>query len=252
MLHPLIFLNKELIYLRNKNIVEYDITQGGYNCALKYDLLNSKDKLILESLDKHDRHVYLGNIAKEDRGFTKDLHLAFRTEIDNFIGYNEIDDSNILSIKKDSITFYNSTISETIFENVEFTQRHLFSSYLLVNKIEFYLNSRTNTFLYKGLPELDITDTLIEEIKKLLTIKESSTDKKIFFLLKEMRDEYLKKNLYHTYYKELNAINAYKIKLTLANNSYYCKDMLTEELFDQLDISYNYLNIILPLINTFI
>jgi hypothetical protein len=248
---PLNFLNKNIIYLRNKKIEEYDIQQGGYSCALKYELLSDGEIVLLSNFNKKERHIYLGNKAKEERNFTKELHECFRKEIDNFIEINEIPHSNILSIKKDSITFYNSKIKNTNFEEVIFTQRSYFTSYLLVNKYEFYINGRTNETLYKGLNISNIQYTLIEEIFNILRISESKNNSLIFDILKEIRIEYLNLNLDNSYYKELNSINKFKLKQTICDNVYYL-DNIDDNQINDIDISFNYLNIILPLIQIFI
>jgi hypothetical protein len=63
---PLNFLNKNIIYLRNKKIEEYDIQQGGYSCALKYELLSDEEIVLLSNFNKKERHIYLGNKARKE------------------------------------------------------------------------------------------------------------------------------------------------------------------------------------------
>ena len=221
---PLNYLNKDIIYLRNKRIEEYDIQQGGYSCSLKYNLLTEDEKLLLSGFTKKERHIYLGNKAREQRNFTKELHNCFKQEINNFVEVNEINESDILSIKKDSITFYNSKIQNTDFDGVKFTQRSYFTSYLLVNKYEFYINGRNNETLCKGLNLSNSQYTLVEEIFNILRISESKNNNLLFNLLKEIRTEYLSLNLDNSYYKELNAINKF---ISILNFSLIALGLLT-------------------------
>jgi hypothetical protein len=247
----LIYSNKDILYLRNKKIIEFDIKEGGYSCSLNHNLLSDKEKEDLIKLNKHDRHVYLGKKALKEKTFTKELHKAFQFEVNNFIEKNEINPDHVLSIKKDSITFYNSDIKEDTFNNVQFTKRYEFSSYLKLGRLEFYYDRKTDNFLFKGISLENYEDTLFEEIKKILKLKEYKSDKDIFPLLQDMRSSYLNKELVHSYYKELGPSNGFRL---LDNYSGYDVTIgnITDDQIDLLDIRYNYINIILPLTEIFI
>lgn len=248
---PLIYTNKDLVYLRNKKIEEYDIKEGGFSCCRNHSLLEKEEIEFLLSLNKHERHVYLGNKSKNDRSFTKKLHEAFQHEVSLFIDANEIESKHILTIKKDSITFFNSKVSVAENNNVIFTKRFNASSFLRINKLEFFYNAGDNSFIYKGTSVEDYEDTLLEEIKKILRKKEFKQDKDIFLQLKEIRSSYLSGELIDKYYRELSPANGYRLKTRLGGNTVVL-DNVPEGMFDEIDITYNYLNVILPLIKIFI
>ena len=229
-LYPLVYLNKELLYLRNKKIMEYDIASGGYSCSLNHDLLSDSEKAILLKLNKKDKQIFLGNKARDEKEFTKLLHLAFREEISNFVNKNTINENNILSIKKDSITLFNSNITYLKNNNVTFIKKMDFTSYLLLGKLEFYYNGKTDEKLVKGLSLINFEGTLVEEIFTILKMKEYKQDRDIYDYIKLLRNNYLKKDLINSYYKELSPLNAYRLNLDLAGNSIYLDD-LPEERF---------------------
>jgi hypothetical protein len=248
---PLIYTNKEILFLRNKIIQEYDISSGGYSCSLNHNLLSSEEKSILINLTKKEKQIFLGNKALQEKNFTKKLHEAFRYEINLFIEKNEINPNNILSIKKDSITLYDSKIINCNNKNVKFTLRKEFTSYLLLNKLEFYYNIYSDDFLVKGIAKDFVKEnTLLEEIQSILKIKSYKQDDSIFEYLKNIRENYLSKSLINSYYREINNIGKYKLKEKLKGSIMYIDNILDDEI-DSIDISYNYLNILLPLFKIF-
>jgi hypothetical protein len=248
---PLIYTNKNLLYLRNKVIHEYDIASGGYSCSLNHDLLSNDEQLILATLNKKDKQIFLGNKALQEKDFTKKLHAAFRHEIANFISQNEIPEENILSIKKDSITFFNSNISYTKNNHVTFTLRKNFTTFILLGKLEFYYNIDNREFLVKGISsDLTIESTLLEEIKQIMHLKSYKSDQSVYAHLKEMRENYLSLQLENSYYRELNALGKYKLKDKLRGAFLYV-DRIDDDEINLIDIDYNYLNILLPLFKIF-
>ena len=248
---PLIYTNKNLLYLRNKTIYEYDISSGGYSCSLNAGLLDHDEQLILKNLSKKDKQIFLGNKALQEKDFTKLLHAAFRKEISHFISVNNIPEENILSIKKDSITFYNSNVTITKNNHVEFTLREKFTTFLLLGKLEFYYNIDDGQFLVKGISSaINVEGTLLEEIKRILHLKSYKSDQSIHTHLKEMRENYLSKALTNSYYRELNALGKYKLLSKLKSANLYV-DTLKDEEIDLIDIEYNYIHILLPLFKIF-
>ena len=245
----LVYLNEDILYLRNKRIEEYDIVEGGWSVARNEGLLPRKFVRYLSGLDKKRRHIEIGMYSRDNKEFTKDLFEGFRHYVSMFREENGIDDEKVLSIKKDSITLYDSPISQRKFgDHVEFTLRETATSYLLLGKKEFFLNSKNGKFWFKGFDsEIQIENTLLEEIKKLMEFGEYKDKKFMFEYLKEIRQSYVERELSHTYYRELNAINGYKINDRIAGCNVYLENSCDDDI-DSLDISYNYEEVIVPLI----
>ena len=245
----LVYLNEDILYLRNKRLVEYDIVEGGYSVARNEKLLPRDFLRRLAKLDKKRRHVEIGIYSGEHKEFTKALFAGFQKYVKLFREENGVEDEKVLSIKKDSITLYDSDIEMTRFgEHVEFTLRETASSYLLLGKKEFFLNSKTDRFWYKGFDsELDTADTLLEEIRKILEFAEYKDRRFLFEYLKELRQAYVGRELCHSYYKELGPNAAYRLADSMKGYTVFLEHA-DDESVDHLDISYNYENILLPLI----
>jgi hypothetical protein len=246
--NALTYLNEDILYLKNRTIQEYDIIEGGYSVARNLNLLPAKFLKRIESMTKHERHVEIGKYSKDNKEFTKELFEGFREFMLLFREYNDIDDDRILSVKKDSITLYNSPIKRLKFKHVVFSLRETSTSYMLLGKKEFFFNSKTDGFFFKGLNDwVEAKDNLIEEIKILMGFNEYKDKKFIFQYLQELRECYVKLELAHTYYRELNAIGDYRLKDRVGSNDVYF-EYINDDQLEMLDISHNYENYLLPLI----
>jgi hypothetical protein len=252
-LDRLVYLNDDVVYLRNKRIIEYDIVEGGYSVARNEKLLSRDFLRRLARLDKKRRHIEIGIYSGEHKEFTKSLFAGFRKYVKLFREENGVENEKVLSIKKDSITLYDTNIETTRFgEYVEFTLRETATSYLLLGKKEFFLNSKTGKFWYKGFDsELDPVETLLEEVRKVLEFAEYKDRRFLFEYIKEIRQAYVGRELCHSYYKELGPNAAYRLTSSMKGYTVFIEHA-DDESVDDLDISYNYENILLPLIRIII
>ena len=240
----------EISYIRNKVIEEYDMRRGGYSITLSEGLI--EDEGVLNDLamaNKHDKQIILGLYAKNDKEYVKALNNGFRKYVTAFAKYNSLSQDNILSIKKDSLTFFNGKIIRTKFKQVLFTKRGEYTSMLRIGNLEFYINSKTKERLLKGITIDDYKETLIEEIFKVLELAELPDPKKLHFRLSEIRDAYIHKRLTDSYYRELSVHNAYLLRNSISGFTMYSKTPLQEgdAFFDETDITYNYRRVLMPL-----
>ena len=245
--YPLNFQNKDYIHIRNKPIEEYDIRLGGYNIAIYNNLLTEDEIEICKLLSRSEKHVFMGNKGK-DKEFTKNLFDGFIKAITLFRSSNEIEDDNILSIKKDSITIINTKIKHTTFDNLEFISKGKYTSYFYINKKEFYYNNADDSLVIKGLNDIVVNNhPLIDEIKYIIKLSEYASKEEILNYLKELRKNYLNKDLINEYYLELSPMSSYKLKLDSCQGVFYSK-YISDDNINDIDISYNYINFILPFI----
>lgn len=244
----LTYLNTDILMLKNRVIQEYDIIEGGYSVARNNGLLPKAFLKRIAGLTKKERHIEIGKYSINNKEFTRDLQEGFREYMALFREENAIDDERVLSIKKDSITLFNSPVRNLKFDNVEFSLRETSTSYLLLNKKEFYLNSKTGGFFYKGLESgTEVKDNLVEEIKSIMGFNEYKNKQFVFEYLQELRESYVTLDLAHTYYRELNSIHMYKLTERLGSNDVYC-DFIDDTMIESIDISFNYENYLQPII----
>jgi len=243
------YLNKDIEFLVSNEIVEYDIQSAGFNLLKHYKLV-SPDKIeYLETLEKKERQIQIGLYQKADKQLAHMINEKFVEVRKWFFEQNELIDEDILSIKKDAIiTFKRCLITEL--DNIKFIEKNVYTSYYYLNKIEFYSNS--NVIHVKGIND-DLLNLHIEYMLEFLhtffKMNEVVKRKKLIEYLKEFSLYYKKKQLNIGYYRELNKQSLFRL-----NDSLFASPIGITNIGDvnQLNINYNYLNYVLPLINILI
>jgi hypothetical protein len=148
------FLNKNIEYLVSNEIIEYDIKSAGFNLIKKYKLLDESKVNYLESLGKKQRQVQIGLYQRNDVELKKNLNDKFIEIRKWFFEQNNIEDDDVLSIKKDAIvTLRRCLVTE--FDNIQFIEKNVYTSYYYLNELEFYYNK--DVIHVKG-----ISDDLLE------------------------------------------------------------------------------------------
>lgn len=229
------------------DIYEYDIKSAGFNLLKRYKLI-PEDKLIkLESHNKKIRQIYIGLMCRADKELKKALNDAFVDIRKEFFEANNIQDNEVLSIKKDAI-FLLRPCYETKFDNVEFVKKNVYTSYIYIDKKEIYCNK--DTVHVKGINDEKVEkyhkEYMCDLIATCLRLMESMNEKKVKKILSEFGQMYKNRELPVEYYRAFD------------RNSFYTYNGDSRVLFEDIgdvnmiDISYNYINIIIPLQNILI
>lgn len=247
-----LYVNKDIECIIDIPIIEYDIKQAGYNLTKYYKLLPEDKIKELSSLSKENKRIKLGIFQRNNDVFKESLKKAFVNIRKEFFEANNIYPEEVISIKKDAL-FITRQLQNTEFGNVEFVKKNKYTSYYNLNKLELYYNSKTKKLDAKGISD-DLLDThkgyLMEFLADIFDMneKDPSMETSAKFLV-EFANEYKNRELPIEFYREFNRTCKYKTNITLMNMNVHL-DRLTEEsdFINNLDISYNYKNIIMPLI----
>ena len=246
------YLDENIDYIFNKEIIEYDIKSAGLNIIKKYKLLDEKNISYLSKLDKLHRDIIIGKMQIKDKVFSKKLLEGFKECRKIFFDENEIENDDVLSIKKDAV-FLLKRVKNTEFDNIKFVNKNEYISYIKLNKYELYHNS--NILHVKGINDdiLKLHDNGINDfLKTFFTMMECEpNENKIKKFLSEFAYEYKNRLLPINFYREFNEKSLFKTTISFQSglNSYLTN---VEKDFNDLDISYNYLNVIRPLISILI
>ena len=139
------YLNKNIRYLKNTSIIEYDIHAAG-TCIL-YELGLIKKELFeyLMSLDKFTRNRLVGDLLAQHPKWNKLQMKGFSDVMKRFMEENNIEDRDILSIKKDSIVLIGSKVIRNLFiDNLyQFNITGKYNNYMYLKEKELYINSKT-------------------------------------------------------------------------------------------------------------
>lgn len=247
-----LYTAKDINYIISKKIIEYDMKDAGFNLIKYYELLN-KDKIeYLSSLSKHIRKVEIGKLMRDNNELNKKLTSSFELMRRNFFEENNIKDKDVLSIKKDAIFIINKKCKFKL-KNVEFVEKNVYTSYHRFDNIELYYNSKTNVIDVKGIKDdlLPLHESFINILKRLFKLLESNNMEEFIKLLKRFVSDYKEKRLSYKYYRCFDSNSMFSLTVSLKNNYCISVDSVDDSIDDLLDISYNYIHYILPIIQRF-
>lgn len=242
------YINRDIAYLKNVKIVEYDMKSAHLSIIKEHKLLPQNKIDQLDAMTKLDRNMEIGRLQIENANLKDKLGKYLLFYIKKFRDVNNIDTMNILSIKKDAVFVFNSTVTTTQFgEFIKFVPKNKYTSYIFINKKEFYYNSLTDDIAIKGLNDtlIEKSDGFVKDIKNILRKSEELTQEEFFEFLKQYRSNYLNRLLPVESYKSLDD-GIYKLK----GKSKFTFDAMEDstEAKEKLDITDNYIKYIYQLI----
>lgn len=253
------WLNKNIDFSFGSSIIEYDMKSAGLSLIKEFKMLPDDEIQKLEALNKQSRNIKIGLMQKKNKGFAKELLVKFVEARKRFIISNRINENNILSIKKDAIFVIDRECDITDFGHIHFVPKNKYTSFIKLNKLEFYINTRTRQVDVKGLGQA-IEDRqelheyhdeyLLSFIVKFCSMRENMVERKIAQrYLSSFIKKYLNKELPIGYYRELD--RAHPIRLRISGMD---KDICMRE-YDRIEdviINFNYFMYILPLVSLYI
>lgn len=241
------YLNQNYNYLKNVTITEWDIKSAGFSVLKFRKLLPESQLQELERLDKHTRTVREGLLQKERPDIAEAIVNTLSQVRQAFVLLNHIPEDAILTIKKDAIFLINQTPTVPIIKDTfEFRKKNTYTSCLILpGKKEFYYSARTDELDVKGISKEVVEkqeEYLLNDIKKFLRSGEKVSSDVLFNLLKSYRSKYLNRQLPLETYRELDS-GSFRFKKYMMNN-------IDESMREEVDISQNYMNYLLPLIQS--
>jgi len=253
------FLDKNINSLRSTIIREYDMRSAGFSMIKAHKLLPPEtiDRLKELENDKFALNVEIGKIRKYDSDFSKKLSDSIRKTITTFLTKNKVKEDEILSIKNDAIFIRGRRLIEYLEVNGgSFKLDNTFTSYYYINDKEFYFDSVNSKLVTKGFGGDIVSrqkDMLFHEFSFLFQQAEVLSYEELLFQVKEFKEEYLSKALEVGCYRELNPNNSFRIDVPNGfGRSFFISEMteggLTDEFLKRMNIEYNYIHYIIPLI----
>ena len=239
-----LFINDNIFYLFNKPIYEYDMQEAGYNLIRAYQLLPQERIDWLSSLSKERRHIVIGKMYKENLAFKENHMNAFKEARKLFFESNDLETSDIISIKKDAIFTTKECKVTRFFEFINFRKKHEYTSYIrLGRKLEFYYSP--DNIDIKGLSDKAIdahSEYMIDFIKSFIDKMETTTRPAVLKYTRKFIDRYKRKELPIGYYRRFDTNSFYDTVNLDGMKLYECDNI------DDVDISFNYFTILIKLI----
>jgi hypothetical protein len=128
-----------------------------------------------------------------------------------FFEENNIENSNILSIKKDAIFLINKVPIKTNFlDNCVFIKKNEYSSYINICGKEFYYDINNNSLDIKKIPKEVVKmqkDYLFKFVAECLKLKCLGQNEELFIKMLEFKNDFINFNLDINYYRSLENNN---------------------------------------------
>lgn len=249
----------------NSNVVEWDMRRAGIHIIKELQLLPEKEIKYFESLSKKESDVAIGKRQIDDKEFSKRFEQGFTDMMGQFLNQNDLDiDFDVISIKKDACFVINRDIKNPrIGKWIEFVPKNKYHAYVNLKPFlkkgkgyEFYF-SRDNRIDVKGLSSdkeirgklislhkngmLNLLDTTI-----YLAEKTGLDPKQMNQFLHNFVEMYKRKELDYDYYREFSIESKFRYNF-LGNEM--MTDHIDESMLEKIRIDFNYIHIVLPLIN---
>lgn len=240
------YTNHDIGMIVNGEIIEYDIKSAGLNLAKEYRYIDRSILDRLEKMEKKIRNIRLGLIKKKDEQIGKQENEALIKARKLFIVSNKLNVEDIIAIKKDAI-FVSRRCNERKFGNIEFVPKNKYTSYMEINKLEFYYNSTQLDI--KGIGDVvyeQHENYMIDFFKTYFSLMELGNKTKLIDYITNFVFRYKSRLLDLRYYRELNVQSTYRLNITVERDIYGV-DNIDSLSFDAVDIGYNYFKYLVPM-----
>lgn len=204
------WLNPDIEYLFDDEIIEYDIRDAGFNLIQQFKLLPPEKIQELTKLGKGiERHIAIGKLQREDRDLSKSLSDHFTEVRKIFMEFNKLSDDNIISVKKDAI-YTIGQCNKLKFGQVEFIPKNTYTSYIRfpnINNLELYYSSQTIDV--KGMSDSAVNRHrlyMLQFLREIISQTESH-DPKAKRTIMRFIDEYKSLQMDEAYYVEFNNVS---------------------------------------------
>lgn len=201
------YLNPNIEYLFNDEIIEYDIQDAGFSLIRQYHLLPDEKIKELSLMEKGgERHRAIGMLQRDDKVLSKALSDKFAEVRMIFIAANNLTDNDIISVKKDAI-YTIGPCQRLKFGCIRFVPKNRYTSYVRfpnVQNLEIYYSPEAMDI--KGIGDSAINRHrlyMMEFLRTVIGMIEDGNSRVKRYLMKFIND-YKSNDLEDVFYLEFN------------------------------------------------
>lgn len=239
------YLNPNIQYLISNNIIEYDMKKANISILLNEGLITPEQYNYYYNLPGKRRSIEIGLLQRDNQKIKDGLNKNFSKYRELLFSHNNIQDHELLSIKKDAIFVINKRCNVTSFGHVNFVEKNNYNSFYRYKHYEFYYlldKIHNNEILdIKGIDKRTIClhdNYMIDFLKFLFETIETDSIKNAINYLTRFLYQYNNMQLESGYYRELDSLSKFRFRSSSIIS--YTSDYLSNE-DDKfiLDINYN-------------
>lgn len=212
------YIESNVNYVTSSFIREYDISKANISILYKYGGIDINTYNRLYRLPGLQRSIQVGLMCRDDQDLNTMLTNGFVESRRLFFEANDIQDHEILSIKKDAIFLINKVAGITEFDGVNFINKNIYTSFYKVGNLEFYYYSdvinNIDTLHIKGIDD-NILYThepfMLDFLKYIFELAETSAIDEVVSTISNFYREYIDLKLPIGYYRELNSVSKFNL-----------------------------------------
>lgn len=226
----------DILTLTNKTIIEYDMKSANTSLAREFKLLPEDKISEIEALGKQSRVVAIGKLMRDDKEFADKLKASFMEARRLFFEENELEDDEVITIKRDAIFVTRYVEHMEIGEHILFRPKNQYTSFIHLKPFEIYYSSDgldikgMDDEIYKRYHKDYFGDFLSGVIRRL----ETSSKKETLRYIRSVFDSYKWLELDPGYYREFSNTSQFRYLDGRVSMEEYMQDLT------QLDISNNF------------
>lgn len=232
-------------YIIAHHIYEYDIQKANINVLRELDIIDDDYYNRLANMPKIKRQVEIGYLIKYTDGLSDKLSEGIALFRKKFFDSNNLEDTDILSIKNDAIFVIDKHPTVTDFGKVHFIKKNSYTSYMKLSRsieiyFEFNVIDRTISLDVKGISDENLNkhhQYMATFIADVLYYIETGDISGALTYVSEFYNNYIERKLHPGYYRNFNADSNYTIMANGIEYSVaYCD---SDNMLRSLDISVN-------------
>lgn len=244
-------------YLNSTFIREYDISKADISVLLSKGQITQEQFNFLYRIPSINRNTYMGLLQRDNPELKKILSNGIEEVKKLFFETNNIEDSQVLSIKNDAIFLIDKVATTKTFGIVTFKEKNVYTSFYKLSRkynkeFYYYINRVTGEerLDIKGMNKESIElhkDYFIDFLTVLFNSIELFPIADTIELIQSFYNQYINMELPINYYRKFDQYSGFdtNLKTPILEQRYIMK-YLSEEHREMVNISYN-LSIILEL-----
>lgn len=232
-----LWINPNIPYLFNRQIIEYDMKSAGLSLIQEYKMLPQEEIAKLQKLGKQDLNRKIGLMERENKELIKQKKEAFKSVREEFFARNGLSEENIVSIKKDAIFSTKECKNTKIGSYILFREKNRYSSYIKIGTRRLELYYAQSKLDVKGIGDENLQlhqNGMIAFFNQFFRRVEMEKAESTLIWMRSFIDSYKHMELPIEYYRQFNAKSAYVL-----NTEDEYMDFWEEEK-NRIDIRYNY------------
>lgn len=236
-----VYINKDIDYLVSTYIREYDMRKANISILLSKGLITQSEFDYYASLK--NRSVVIGLLQRDNEEIKRELNNGFREYRQKFFEANNIQDHEVLAIRKDAIFLISKEARTTTFDYVNFVNKNTYTSFYRIFGYEYYYMCdrirMTEQFDVKGISDkvLPVHENYFCELLKCVFEAAELNIQDAMGILSGFLSDYMQFKVEPGFYREFNDMSTYRV-----NSPFFMGYNLTE-LYNfnpnMIDISYN-------------